>query len=134
MTTVVCSHDLSIYNGYKLVGGVAPNLNFKNTGTATLDTTLIFCLVKNKGQPEESITNFQCWVRKNIAPNDEINISGVYFLTNSNIDLILEDLNGTQTLQLSLEVTGGASEDDRTALTKQNYTEVLDYSLTSSII
>ena len=64
MTTVVYSHDLSIYHGPKLVGGVAPNLMFKNTGIATLDATLILCLIKNKGQPEETVTNFQCWVKK----------------------------------------------------------------------
>ena len=130
MTTQVYSEDISIYNGSGLVGRIAPNLYFKNTGTAVLDVILIFCICQHHGLGNESITNFQCWLIKDIAPNEVINISGSYFLSESNLELILSELNeDPQTLRLRVEVTGGASESDRTALIKQTYTDALDYSV-----
>ena len=133
MTTQILSEDISVYTGVKIVGGIALDLYFKNMGTATLDATIIFCLYQHYGLGNETVTNFQCWIRKGISPNDEINITGSYFLSEINLELILAELNNDpQTLGLLVEVTGGASESDRTALTKQVYTDVVDYSLFDS--
>ena len=131
MTTVVFTQDFSVFNGLRLVGGVAPDINLNNTGSATLDATLVLCLVQKKDLPGETITVFQCWIRKSISPSDEINISGAYFLSDAYLDLIMNELNSEdpQTLRLRVDVTGGASEGDRTALVKQNYTGVVNYSL-----
>lgn len=130
MTTQVYTQNISVYNEYKLIGAVAPNLYFKNTGTGTLDATLILCLCQHTGLGNENITNFQCWVKKGIAPNEEINMSGAYFLSDTNLTLILNEMNGDpQTLRLILNVTGGVTEDDRLALIKQTYTDVIDYSV-----
>ena len=131
MTTIVYTEDFSVYNGYRLVGVVATDINLNNTGAATLKATLILCLVQHVGEPGETITKLQCWVRKNIAPGDEINIAGTYFLTVTNLELILAELNSAdaQTLRLRVDVTGGASEGDRTALVKQTIADVTDYSL-----
>ena len=134
MTTVVFTEDFSIYNGVKLVGGVTPNINLENTGSATLDATLVLCLVQKLGLGGETITNIQCWVRKNIAPGVEINVSGSYFLSDTDLELILAELNSgdAQTLRIRVDVTGGASEPDRTALVKKNYPEVYNYSVISA--
>lgn len=130
MTTQIYTQDISIHLDYKLVGGISPNINLKNTGTATLDAMLIFSLVQHVGLENEATTVFQCWVSKEIVPNQEINISGMYFLDDGNTNLILSELNGdSQTLRLAIEVTGGTSEEDRTALVKQSYPDMSDYSL-----
>ena len=129
MTTEVYTHDISVYEGFKLVGAVATNLYFQNTGSATLNATLFISLHQHVGTDKESINNLQCWVRNDIAPNDNIEFSGTYFLTDPNLELILTEINGdSQTLRLRLEVTGSEIEADRLALTKQNYTGVIDCS------
>ena len=135
MTTEILTEDIPIYLGFRLVGGFAPNIYLKNTGTGTLDATLIFSLYQHLGLGNENIINFQCWVRNGITPTEEININGNYFLSDSDLDLISSELNkDDQTLRMRINVTGGASEADRTALVKQTYTDVIDYSLIKSNI
>ena len=134
MTTVVYTSDFSVYHGLRLVGGVAPDINLDNTGTATLNADLVLSLVQKKDLPGETITILQCWIRKGISPGEEINISGTYFLSDSNLEQILSELNtgDPQTLRLRVDVTGGATEGDRTALVKKTYTDIIDYSLYDS--
>ena len=129
MTTQIYSEDISVYNGYKLVGGIAANLYYENTGTEILEATLILSLVQHEGLGNESNTVLQCWVKKNINPNDIVDFTGVYFLREENLELVLSELNkDSQTLRLIVNVTGGGVESDRTALVKQSYTDVIDYS------
>lgn len=133
MTTTVFIQDIGIYdNGKRLVGGISPNLYFKNTGTGTLNATLILCVCQNINTPEESSFVTQSWHRKKVEPNEEIFFDGTYLFNEDTIDSIINSLNvGEQKIRLQLDVTGGASEPERNAMVKQTYTDTIDYSVIS---
>ena len=129
MTTEIYSYDISVFgDGGKIVEVLSPNYDFKNNGTATLDVTVKFCLVQHLGLGNETVTLLQSWCRKDIASGQNINVTGVHFISSTNKDLILTEINGdAQTFRMIVEVTGGATEEDRTSLDKMAYTN-MDYS------
>lgn len=129
MTTVVYTQDVSVFYKRRIVGALSPNLLFKNTSGYSLDTILYLCLVKNPGEETETETNLQVWVNNDVGYGKYLNISGMYFMSDANTNLIMEDLNGSQTLRLVLKVTGGQSDEDRAKLVKQTVTDMVDYSV-----